>query len=283
MVFQLGSLVFDKLLGFSAMEQTTGSRIAVLELIDNKAILQRTGTDLSQIKVSIGIHQQHDSPTEIYRILDDYRESGEILPLLVGNGDVIGTYIVRSIVRIPGHVATNGTVISQVLDLDLIESVDPNPQATAAANLESRSFAKPTAITVDAVPLTPTPAAAVMQNVTGANAGITSGAANINAAAANPTTQGSKLTTAASQIKAARDKAVEALDKLNTANELAAEAALMAGELTAVIAAANATLASLAIGDIANAVTNATAMTDASATMLVSSSQLNIKLISRVL
>lgn len=122
MYLQLGDIRFEGLLGFESFSDSIEATYAQHELINRKPHLQRTGDGLREFNAKIKLHAGFCIPEEQYEKLEAKRLSGEIMPLIYGNGKYEGNYILKSISRTPIQTDLSGAYVELDCDITLIEA-----------------------------------------------------------------------------------------------------------------------------------------------------------------
>lgn len=126
MFAQLGSIQFDTVKTFGEFSERSSEKYAEHALLDGKPRLQRTGSSLNELSVSIFFHVSFCVPQDEVNALKDAKANGEILPLLWGNGTVEGDFIISDFEANREQVAPNGTVLAYAVQLTLKEYVVPD-------------------------------------------------------------------------------------------------------------------------------------------------------------
>lgn len=140
-MYQLGDIQFDGLRGLDSLRKSRESVYAELPLMQGKPRLQRTGTALQQIEIGISLHAAFTDPAADISALDDYREQGTILPLISGEGENFGKFVIISISEDTAQTSPTGKVLSVDVNLVIREHFDPNPSATIEASAKAGAFA----------------------------------------------------------------------------------------------------------------------------------------------
>ncbi len=125
MFAQLGNIVFDGLFGFSDL-RFDGQQASYAEfaLFNRKPTIQKVATSLLQITASVTLHVDFCNIEEKLTALQDYRNSGQVLPLLMGNGLLIGNFVVTDTPFSVDVAFPDGTFQQISIDLTLKESVN---------------------------------------------------------------------------------------------------------------------------------------------------------------
>ncbi len=141
MYLQLGDIVFEGLIGFESFNDTIEATYAQHELINRKPRLQRTGDGLREFTGKIALHAAFCIPEEQYEKLEAKRSSGEIMPLIYGNGKYEGDFILKSITRSPGQTDPSGAYVLLTLDITLLEAGFNQTAALRRAQAKAGAFA----------------------------------------------------------------------------------------------------------------------------------------------
>lgn len=142
MYAQLGNIIFEGLKGFDTMSFSGDeATFAELSLIGNKPRLQRTGTTLQELQISIKFHQRFCNVKDQLEALKAYKDAGEILPLLLGNGTYINDFVITAMPYKIEDALFDGSPISVSLDLTLKEFVSYDKAAQARLAARKKAFA----------------------------------------------------------------------------------------------------------------------------------------------
>jgi phage protein U len=123
MFAQLGSIIFENLKGFSDFNKTGSAIYAEHALLDGKPRLQRAGTALDVIDLSIKFHVSFCNPAEQLSLLRNAKNNGEILPLVWGNGKVDGSFVITEMTETIEDADSQGNIFSYQVSLTLSEYV----------------------------------------------------------------------------------------------------------------------------------------------------------------
>lgn len=141
MYAQLGIIIFEGLRSPSEMEHQVAASYAEHALIHGKPRLQRTGTELERVKLTIQLHSSFCNVQGEIDALKDVVNSGEVLPLVTGYGKYVGDFIARAVTNEALHSAPNGALISASVDVDLLEFVNTDKLGSAAQAAVNSGFA----------------------------------------------------------------------------------------------------------------------------------------------
>lgn len=111
MFAQLGNIVFDGVLGIDGMPIKGEEYYAEHALINTRPQLAHTGTSLRTISLTMQFHFQFCTPEDQFTNLWSAKSSATILPFVLGNGRVIGNFVITDIEEVPVQCAPDGTYI----------------------------------------------------------------------------------------------------------------------------------------------------------------------------
>jgi phage protein U len=123
MYAQLGDIVFEKLLGFNSFETTGSEKYAEHALINLQPRLDHTGTDLRSIKFDVRFHANYCVPEQKSAALWVAKNTASILTLVLGNGRIIGDFVITEITDNLMQTFDDGTYIELVSSISLKECV----------------------------------------------------------------------------------------------------------------------------------------------------------------
>lgn len=142
MYAQLGSTIFKGLFGMESFSRSRSVKTVDVELLNNKPRTQRTGENLAELSISVVLAAEYVA--DIAETIAGFYTSmatGEVLPLLGGDGTVFGDFIIIEIGETVQDLSPSGTVTEASISLTLKEWVDPNPTKTIAATARKNAFA----------------------------------------------------------------------------------------------------------------------------------------------
>lgn len=141
MYAQLGNIRFEGLKGFTSLEESFGVNYVQHELIKNKPRLERTGDVLDTISFSMVLHSQFTDPEADIEVLRVAMKNGEILPLILGNGKVVGNFVIPNFTKSTEFTDANGNLISVTLAVELLESFSDDPLRESKNQAKNTAFA----------------------------------------------------------------------------------------------------------------------------------------------
>lgn len=129
MYAQLGTITFNGRFGFTSYSVSGDeAKYAEVEVFNSPIILQRTGDGLDEISITINLHARDQNPKKFLNQLKSYKDDGEILPLLLGNGQFLGNYVIVSFPYEVTKTFEDGTFEALTINLALREYVALNKQ-----------------------------------------------------------------------------------------------------------------------------------------------------------
>ncbi|MBW7848709.1 MAG: phage tail protein [Bacteroidales bacterium] len=124
MIFQLDDKVYSGLSAPTNWSYSGGdANIAEYALLGVKPRIQHTGEALNEISLSFKFRLEYCNPDEEIKQFDTWKSEGSILPLLIGNGEYIGDYIVKSVSKNINQLLNDGTIVDAGIDVSLLEFV----------------------------------------------------------------------------------------------------------------------------------------------------------------
>ena len=264
MYAQLGNIRFEGLKGFLSFRRTRAAKYAEMPRMDGKPRLQRTGDELETVAFDLRLHSAFGSVLDDYDTLDGYRQDGEVLPLIDGDGLVLGNYVIISISDSPEISGLTGKPISTELSVELKEFIDPNPAATAHRQAIADGFATSAAkvIPIRLVRIGTTPAAVTVQSVQAAELNSQAAIADVQKAAVAAEQKETLFRQAAVKAEDAVLAAQDAVTKLQDFSSLAAKAPALLATMESIRDNAELLGTRLLEGDITNALAQSTTLGD---------------------
>lgn len=132
MYAQLGNIVFQGLKGFDTFRSKRETNFAQHAVIDGKPKLQRIGSNLEEVSLSLQFHASFCDPQVEASALEAARDAAEILPLLLGSGEFVGNFAIQTITKDIEDLDHLGNLKNLIVDVQLIEAVVADAQAAAA-------------------------------------------------------------------------------------------------------------------------------------------------------
>jgi phage protein U len=222
MYAQLGTVLFQGLKGFDSFRENEAPNFAELALVENKPRLQRVGDNLIGVEITVRLNRAF---TEVDADIQTFRDAmnlGLPLPLILGNGRFVGTFVIRSLAVDVLQAMADGTSVDSTVTMPLLEFVEPDPVGSKGRQAKANGFAiaanKPRIVT--RTPPVAAPALVVAANVREAQS-----QANVLASAA------SEAQASASRAEAAYRKGRKAVAKAQDAMKTVEETLLAAEQL----------------------------------------------------
>lgn len=144
MYAQLGNIRFEGLKGFSTFEKTYGVNYAQHERIQGKPRLQAVGSALDTISFSMFLHKEFTNPEEDIEALKIAMNNNEILPLVLGNGRVVGNFVIPNLTETQSFTDSLGNIIEATLQVELLESFTEDLLLQSQQQQREKAFATTT-------------------------------------------------------------------------------------------------------------------------------------------
>lgn len=141
MYAQLGSIRFEALKGFSGFTDSRATNYAEIARVNRKPNLQRVGEQLQAISISILLHADFSDIESDMEQFEQLRKQGESVPLILGNGNVLGDFLILSISRNIRKTASDGTIIYLTADIEIKEYQNGDRLESVAITAKQNAFA----------------------------------------------------------------------------------------------------------------------------------------------
>lgn len=141
MYAQLGNIIFEGLKGFSSFEESYAVNYAQHERIQGKPRLEVVGDSLDTINFDMYIHRDIMNPDEAIETLRAAMSDREILPLILGNGRVVGNFVIPSLNKTTSFTDSDGNLIEATLSVELLECYNDEPLDQERQKKIDRAFA----------------------------------------------------------------------------------------------------------------------------------------------
>lgn len=122
MYAQLGNIRFEGLKGFTSLEETFGVNYAQHERINGKPRLQAVGDVLDTLSFSMYLHKEFTDPEADIEALRIAMIDRQILPLVLGNGRVVGSFVIPSFSKTTLFTDKLGNIIEATIAVELLEA-----------------------------------------------------------------------------------------------------------------------------------------------------------------
>jgi len=141
MYAQLGNIRFEGLKGFSNFSHERGVNYAQHELINGKPKLQSVGDNLDSISFGMYLHSEFTNPEADIETLRLAMQNREVLPLLLGNGRILGFFVIPNFSQSNSFTDPLGNLIEVTLNIELLESFSDSPLREAELQAINSAFA----------------------------------------------------------------------------------------------------------------------------------------------
>jgi len=141
MYAQLGNIRFEGLKGFSNFSHERGVNYAQHELINGKPRLQAVGDNLDSISFGMYLHSEFTNPEADIETLRNAMQNREILPLILGNGRVLGFFVIPNFSQDNSFTDPAGNLIECTLSVELLESFSDSPLRELELQAINQAFA----------------------------------------------------------------------------------------------------------------------------------------------
>lgn len=141
MYAQLGDTIFEGKKGFQAFSRGNETDYAQHALIEGKPKLQRVGEKLGTISLTILLHSSFCFPEEEIEKLQTARAGGYILPFILGNGIVLGEFVLLSVKDEISQTDQVSNIVSTTVTLELLEYYETDPVKREKRQAQLDAFA----------------------------------------------------------------------------------------------------------------------------------------------
>lgn len=141
MFAQLGDIKFETVKGFTTFNRRRAVMFSEHPRIGTKPRLQKTGVEPIQLSVTIYLHAKFCKPQDEIDALALACENGEVLPLVMGDGKVIGDFLITEVAENITQTNGTGSTIEATVDLTIRESFDPDKVIAEQAQALQDGFA----------------------------------------------------------------------------------------------------------------------------------------------
>jgi phage protein U len=139
--FQLGSIVYSGATAPSSLDIGGSASYAEHALLVGKPMIQRVGSGLDSLTMSLRLHQGHTIPEDRIAELETAMQSGEVMPLLTGAGDVLGEFVVTDVTKTMLALAPDGSIIECTVSVTLLEYSTPDRASRRKNAARRQAFA----------------------------------------------------------------------------------------------------------------------------------------------
>ncbi len=143
MLAQLGNHIFEGLKSPGSWSENGGVRYGRIALVNGKDALQFTGEELGEIRLSLLFSVDFCDPVAEVEALRQSMVSAEVLPFIMGDGTVVGKYVITSVDLTPQRYSPTGVLEVASVSVDLLEHTGGDaPAAKGMAVKPDRSAAR---------------------------------------------------------------------------------------------------------------------------------------------
>lgn len=118
----LGNITFEGMRGFTSFDASLASIIAEHPVINGKPKLQKTGDAPDSISFAMRFHYAFCTPEVELQKINQAVRTAEINPLLLGNGVLVGNFVIKSASTSWQQTDTRGNIREATVQVELIES-----------------------------------------------------------------------------------------------------------------------------------------------------------------
>lgn len=144
MYAQLGNIRFTGPKGFTSFEEIFSVEYAQHSRVNRKPRLEHTGDVLDSISFEMYLHSTFTDPEADIQELKKMQSTREILPLILGNGTVVGNFVIPTLSKTTEFTDPSGNLIAVVLTVELLEFYSDDPLADAKRQSIKEGFATST-------------------------------------------------------------------------------------------------------------------------------------------
>lgn len=213
MYAQLGTKVFDPLKSFVSFSDEEEAVLVEHALINRKPQLQGSGISLRTLSLSLYLHQSFANVQQDVTDLRTFMRAYEILPLLWGNGQLEGKFVIASISRQINEQDGLGNIYACTLTLSLKEVAEESSQKLEVKQQEAKKNATAVGNKKPAVKSNRVNQTSCNQQIANTVRAIKSNAMNVDVVARSYSGSGMQKT----RITNHANMAIQSADKLITA------------------------------------------------------------------
>jgi phage protein U len=160
MFAQLGSYQFDRLKSPTSFNESFAMRYARIPRINRKDDLQGTGEELAEVELAVTYASDFCDPATEIKALEASALAREINTLIMGDGTIIGDFVITAINKTYERLSPTGALESAQIGVSLLEKVtDREPVPVGAAMASQNPAPQPP------LPQPPSPAASIMADI----------------------------------------------------------------------------------------------------------------------
>lgn len=121
MYAQLGNIKFEGQKGFTSFSHERGVNFAQHERIQGKPRLQSVGDNLDTVSFDMYLHSEFTDPESDIDLLSVNMNNKEVLLLLLGNGKIVGDFVITNFSQQTLFTDPVGNLISATVSISLLE------------------------------------------------------------------------------------------------------------------------------------------------------------------
>ena len=141
MYASLGGITFEGLKGFSTFTDSRATVYAEIGMVNRKPRLQKAGESLQEIAFDILLHADFSNVEQDIQQFEDIREAGNSVSLVLGNGAVLGDFLLTSINKAVKKTDPLGNIIYLTASITLKEYPQGNRAESLAITAAEQAFA----------------------------------------------------------------------------------------------------------------------------------------------
>lgn len=144
MYAQLGNIRFTGPKGFTSLSETLGVEFAQHSRVGSKPRLEYTGDQLDMISFEMFLHSDFTNPEADILALKTAVTTREVMSLILGNGNVVGNFVIPSLSKETLFTDPSGNIIAATVSVELLEFYSDDPIADQQRKAIKDGFATST-------------------------------------------------------------------------------------------------------------------------------------------
>ena len=137
----LGDVGFARMTSPTANELEKKADFAEHQVAEGKPLLQYLGPGLDSVGLSFLFHVEFSNPQECWDALVGLMDKHEAFPLSMGNGLLLGRFVITSLTRTTTITTDDGRLLGIEVRAQLKEFADPEPLKTRKAEKKKKAKA----------------------------------------------------------------------------------------------------------------------------------------------
>lgn len=114
-------IIFEGHNTFQTFNEEDEATYAIHQLINTKARLQPTGLELKKINFTLHLRQEYVNVKNAVEQIRQMRETFAVVPLIWGNGDVVGNFVITKTSKEINYQFNDGAIVGATLSVELLE------------------------------------------------------------------------------------------------------------------------------------------------------------------